>query len=121
MILRSEQDKERVIARITKLNLEKPWLIEGKIYEPEKTDSQRGLFHVLARELAQQIGETEGAVKMMAKAKLCGTRQVTMRGIEITVPDSPSSERYSKKQYTELIEILYWLAGETGVSIGEGF
>lgn len=121
MIIRTESDRHQVITRISRIDLDKgAWEVDGYPLGKAKTDAQRGKFHALCRELALQIGETEGTVKALAKAKLMGTRQVKFHGLEITVPDSDSSERYSKKQYSQLIEILYWLASEAEVSIDAG-
>ncbi len=58
---------------------------------------------------------TEGDVKDMTKAKLFGTKTVQKWGMTIVVPDAPSSEKLSKKIYSELIEVLYRLASEAGV------
>ena len=121
MIISDENQRNQVIAKIQHIDLDKgPWRVDGYPLDKVKTDAQRGLFHALARELAEQASMSEGDVKAFAKAKLFCTKQVTMRGIELTVPDGPSSEKYSKKQYTQFIEILYWMAAELGVGIGEG-
>lgn len=79
-----------------------------------KTASQRGWFHYLCRLFGEEIGLTEGQVKDIAKAQIVGWRHVMVGGVDVVVPDG-SSEDLGRLQYSELIEVLYRLAAESGV------
>ena len=84
------------------------------IEEPDKTPSQRGLFHLLCDALGQEIGMRPGDIKELAKAQIFGYKTVKLGGIELTVADG-SSEGLGKKGYGQLIDVVYQMAAEAGV------
>jgi hypothetical protein len=85
-----------------------------KPHKRAKTQSQRGWFHKLCKIYGDEIGLNQGQVKDIVKAQILGWRHVTIRGVDIVVPDG-SSEDLSRMEYSELIETLYRLAAESGV------
>ena len=85
-----------------------------KPHRREKTQSQRGWFHKLCKIYGDEVGLTQGQVKDIVKAQILGWRHVTIRGVDIVVPDG-SSEDLSRMEYSDLIETLYRLASESGV------
>jgi len=120
VLIRNTTDRNDFITKCLKVDLDKQvWKFTAEPYQPGKSDEQRGLFHVLCRQLGQEVGLTEGEIKDMVKSKMFGTKPVIKWGMTLIVPDSPSTERLSKRVYTELIEVLYMLAAEACVHLDE--
>jgi hypothetical protein len=88
--------------------------ITVKSHRRAKTTSQRGWFHKLCKIYGGEIGLNQGQVKDIVKAQILGWKHVMVRGVDIVVPDG-SSEDLSRMEYSELIEVLYMLASESGV------
>lgn len=81
-----------------------------------KTSSQRNWFHKMCSIFGDEMGLTQGQVKDIAKAQIVGWRHVKVGGVDIVVPDG-SSEDLSRLEYSEMIEALYHVAAESGVSL----
>jgi len=83
-----------------------------------KTAEQRGWFHKLCALLGDELGMHSGDIKEIAKARLFGWRQVEYGGVTLTLADG-SSERLNAKRYGQLIEVIYMLAGDSGIVLPE--
>lgn len=87
-----------------------------EIKEISKTDQQRDYWHRLIRTLANEVGYTEKQMKIIIKDQ-CDMveefidRKGKVRTIEL------SSERLSKKKYSELIDKTFELAGFANVRL----
>lgn len=110
--------KHNLIRQINSLDPGKVWDIEIKEYRKPKSVSQRGWFHTLCKMLGDELGIPEGQIKELAKAQLFGWRQVTLGGVTFPVADG-SSEKLNKLEYSGLIETVYRLGSEAGVSLPE--
>ena len=85
-------------------------------YEEDKTAEQRGWYHVLCGLFGDEVGLTLGEIKEITKAKLAGWKTISYGGIDLVVADM-RSEKLSKKKYSQLIEVVYMLAADAGITL----
>jgi hypothetical protein len=86
----------------------------------EKSDGQRALFHVVAADLATEVGSTPGEVKVAIKEIYFGDEDAVDRLHSILVGIGEgrySTEDLDHEHYGELIEVLYTTAAEMGIYI----
>ncbi len=110
--------RQNAIKAIETLSPEVVWEVVIKRHTKSKTTDQRSWFHALCSIFAEQLDMQAGDMKEIAKSKLFGWKQISYGGITLTLADG-HSEELNAKQYSELIETLYVLAGETGIVLPE--
>ena len=108
--------KEHAIQCINELDRTEDWDVTIKKHVNSKTAEQRGFFHFLCTEFAHQAGMQAGEIKEIAKAKIFGWRKIEYGGVTLVVADG-HSESLGAKKYGELIDTLYMLAGEAGITL----
>ena len=85
------------------------------------SDPQRGLFHAAVRELSKETGYTEGEVKELIKKEILGTKIIKIGDIEKEVTCSSEydddGKPRDKPSYSQLIDGLYRIASEAGITI----
>jgi hypothetical protein len=106
--------RTRLIKSLEDLPLDKTWEVTVKPYVSKKTAEQRSWFHVLCKLFGDEIGMPQGNVKEIAKAQLCGWKEIEYGGIKLVIADG-HSEKLSLNEYSNLIEVLYQMAGEAGI------
>ena len=88
-------------------------------YIPDHTDSQQGYFHAMCKVLGDEVGETQGDIKLAVKKKLWGTEIHKVGSVEIEVFKSMAKGKANKLDYSDAIETLLQLAAEAGVYLPE--
>ena len=106
--------RQRLLTTIATLPDDKTWEVVIKPYVSKKTAEQRSWFHVLCRLLGEEVGMHEGHMKEIAKAHLFGWQKINYSGIELVIADG-HSEDLNFKEYSQLIEAVYIMAGEAGI------
>jgi len=109
---------DNCIDALRDLDQGKDWDVTIKRHANNKTIEQRGFFHLLCAEFAQQTGMQPGEIKEIAKAKIFGWRKIEYGGITLVVADG-HSEQLNATRYGELIDSVYMLAGEAGINLPE--
>ena len=110
--------KENALSHIRELDSKKCWTVTIEAYKAPKSDEQRGWFHVLCSMLGRELGYTLEDIKDYAKCEYFGIHEVTIGNTTYTRADG-HSEKLSSKQYAELIEIVYRLGAQAGVTLPE--
>jgi hypothetical protein len=92
--------------------------LEVVVREPrrEKSQEQRGLWHAILGDIAQEMGHTPGEMKQIVKAEYYGTDWVTLpSGHRYEVIQS--SEDADRGEYSRLIDFTMRFAAENGIVI----
>ena len=116
--LTKEEDKQRVIAVITGLNLEHPKQVEVGEFVPKHNREQEKLWHAMLGDIAKafmdkNLGYTQADVKSIVKYKLGLYKELT--GKNGTIISYEATHGRSKTFYTDLIESTYVLASEWNI------
>jgi len=83
-------------------------------YQHNKTDEQRGGWHMLINIMAKELGYTPPEMKNVLKVKIMGTEIVKdLDGNDLE--QIPSSEAEKRHGYSLLIDGTYQCAGELGI------
>ena len=85
-------------------------------YIEDKTAEQRSFWHVLLGKLGDEIGYTQDEMKQIIKARVYGVKEISVAGLTLNVP-AQSTEKLSRKRYSELIDATYRYAGEAGITL----
>ena len=115
-VIHSSKIKQHAVMAVKQIMLEPVQVVTIKDWHIDKTSEQRKFFHMLCAIFADEIGMHSGEIKEIAKAKLAGWKTIQYGGINLVVADL-SSEKLSMAKYSELIEVLYELAAESGVTL----
>jgi len=106
--------RQRLLTTIATLPDDKTWEVVIKPYVSKKTAEQRGWFHALCGIFGDEVGLTKGQVKEIAKAQLFGWEKISYGGIELVIAEG-HSEDLNLKEYSQLIEAIYIMAGDAGI------
>jgi hypothetical protein len=112
-IVRNERVHQNAIDAVTSITYEPIMQVDITRYVDSKTRAQENWFHKLCDEFGRYYGMDSGDVKEIAKAKLFGWRKIEFGGIDLVIADG-SSTKLNKHQYSDLIEILYRMAADSG-------
>ena len=85
-------------------------------YDPDKTDSQRAMFHVWINEWARETGYTPKEMKLIVKDACLGYEEVKKKDGTV-IRSLISTESLSKKGYNELIERAFAWAADNGLPV----
>jgi hypothetical protein len=114
--IRSERIRDSLLEAIKDMPLEPLQRVVISKHINNKTANQRGWFHALCAIWGDELGMQAGDMKEIAKAKLFGWKQINYGGIMLTLADG-RSEKLNAKEYGELIDTVYLLAGESGIEL----
>lgn len=117
-ILRTDRPdiRETAIEAIQELDSALEWDLDISKHSANKTAEQRGWFHALIGIFSREVGVPAGDLKEICKAKVMGWKTVRYGGLELRVADG-HSEALTLQQYSDLIEQVYILAGDAGISL----
>jgi len=110
------QIKDNALHALEALDPDKTWDVVISRHVKSKTAEQRSWFHVLCGLFGDEVGMRLGDIKEIAKAKLFGWKRITYGGVTLTLADG-HSENLTLDQYSQLIEVVYQLAAESGIAL----
>ena len=115
-IIRNRSIRQRAVEAVSVITSD---VIQEVVIKPHvysKTVEQRNFWHTLLREFANNQGMTEGQIKLIVKAHVFGAEKVSYAGVDLIVP-LKHTEKLNRRDYSQLIEQTYLLAGEAGISL----
>lgn len=121
-VIRTEQDRAEVVAKIARLPLGRP-VVVSVAWADQRTPDQNDKFQPMLRDIAAQVewhGQKLSADDWRAifVAAVKGQRMVSgLDGSLVVVGNS--SKKLSKEQASEMIEMIYSFGNERGVRWSE--
>ena len=115
-IIREKAIRQRAVEAVKVITSDPLMQVEIKPFVDDKTAEQRGWFHKICGLLGMETGYTKEQTKNLAKGRVFGLMTLKFGDIEMIVP-AKSSESLNKKEYSDLIEEVYLMAGEAGFAL----
>ena len=112
MIVKTEQDKQRVIAMVNSWKLEKPMEITAREYKRVRTLEQNNKFHALIRDLSVLMGYTPEEMKSIVLYALGYYHEIQGKQRSIMVFDE--THKMKVDELSTLIEQTLMWAAEKG-------
>jgi hypothetical protein len=114
MIIRTQDDKNKALNRISLLVLEKPWQIDIKPYKKNRTLAQNNLMWLWLTCIGSEIGYTENEMYDIMVDKFLPDETIEYGGKQIK--KNKSTSRLKVKEFTVFLEhVDRWAVSEMGI------
>ena len=114
MIIRSQEDKNKALNRISMLAMDKPWQVEIKPYKKNRSVSQNKLYWKWITCIGNEIGYMPDELHAIMADKFLPDVFVEYGGKQIK--QDKSTSRLNTKEFTEYLEkIDRFAAAELGI------
>jgi hypothetical protein len=114
MIIKTQDDKNKALNRISMLVLEKPWQIDIKPYKKNRTLAQNNLMWLWLTCIGNEIGYTENEMYDIMVDKFLPDETIEYGGKQIK--KNKSTSRLKVKEFTVFLEhVDRWAVSEMGI------
>ena len=114
MIIRSQEDKNKALNRISMLATDKPWQVEIKPYKKNRTLAQNKLMWLWLTCIGDDIGYTPEEMYDIMVDKLLPDEYIEYGGKQIK--KNKSTSRLNTKEFTVFLEHMdRWAVSEMGI------
>lgn len=116
-IIDSPTSKRYALNFISRIELDEGLEIVIRKERKDQKDDQREGFHVLLKLFAEELGYSPDELKEVLKIKALGVEVKTVLGEEVHI--LKSTTKYTREDYSKLIETTYRTAAELGIVLPE--
>ena len=114
MIIRSQEDKNKVLNRISMLVIDKPWEVEIKPYKKNRSLRQNKLYFAWMKIIGDQLGYESEEIHAIMADKFLVDKFVEYAGKQIKRDKSTS--KLNTKEFTDYLQrIDRFVASELGI------
>lgn len=114
MIIRSQEDKNKALNRISMLAMDKPWQVEIKPYKKNRSLAQNKLYWKWMKIIGNQLGYESEEIHAIMADKFLTDRFVEYGGKQIKRDKSTS--KLNTKEFTDYLQrIDRFVAQELGI------
>ncbi len=114
MIIRSQEDKNKALNRISMLAMDKPWQVDIKPYKKNRSLAQNNLYRMWVEVIAEGLGYTHDEMHAILSNMFGEKETVEFNGDIVEV--IKSTTKLTTKEFTDRLEkVDRWAAGEMGI------
>jgi hypothetical protein len=116
MIIKTQDDKNKALNRISMLAMDKPWQVEIKVYKKNRSLAQNKLFWKYMGIIGAELGYDNQDCKEVICQKLLGTECKVVMGETINIIKGTS--KLNVKEFANFIEaIIRFAISDLGINL----